>query len=59
MRVHPLDILSDGAWSQTSGLNPASLNSGDFDGDNQDEIVGDFGETGLFLWDTGSWTQIL
>jgi hypothetical protein len=32
--------------------------AGDVDGDNQDEILADFGSLGLWLWDNGSWNQI-
>jgi hypothetical protein len=32
--------------------------AGDFDGDNADEIMADFGALGLWLWNGGAWTQV-
>jgi hypothetical protein len=32
--------------------------SGDFDGDGQDELIGDFKSLGLWLCNGGSWSKI-
>ena len=32
--------------------------AGDFDGDGADELVADFGASGIWRWDAGDWTQI-
>ena len=45
-------------WTQLSGVNADYVTGNDFDGNGSDDVIGDFGATGLWLYDHDSWTQI-
>ena len=45
-------------WRILSGVNPEAALRLDFDGTGGDELAGDFGSTGLWLYGGGTWLQL-
>lgn len=51
-------LYNRSTWRHLHWLSPAKMVAGDFDNDGQDELAVAFTGYGLFIWDTGVWTQI-
>jgi hypothetical protein len=47
-----------GGWTHLSGANADYMITADTDGEHPDEIFGDFGSLGLWLWKNGAWSQL-
>jgi hypothetical protein len=46
--------IYDSSWHQISGVNPDTIISGHFKSASYDEIIGDFGSVGLWMWQPGA-----
>lgn len=50
--------MTERPTAHASARRDARRIAADTDGDKVDEIFGDFGSLGLWMWDSGAWTQI-